>query len=156
MAMTNEHPTTPNKILLQYLKDIDTSLTIAPSTSTSNAFTYWIGNAGLYFVKGLMSDPVNPFLTYLFATDNNVVFGTFGVFKMDFTPLTLKYVYTPLTISSGLAFSVTSLFRISMTDANDFLFAGKAQILTDGIDTQTFVTSYGYVMKGRTSDSNKN
>ncbi len=152
MAMTNEHPTTPNKILLQYLKNIVLDTTTAPTSGS----TYWIGNAGLYFVKGLMSDPVNPFLTYLFATDKNVASGTFGVFKMDFTPLTLKYVYTPLTISSGLAFNVTSLFRISMTDANDFLFAGKTQSLTDGINTQTFVTSYGYVMKGRTSDSDKN
>ncbi len=103
-----------------------------------------------------MNDPANTFLAYLFATDINVASGKFGVFKMDFTPTTLKYVYTPLTISSGLAFSVTSLFRTSMTDANDFLFAGKAQSLTDGINTQTFFTSYGYVMNGRTSDSNKN
>ena len=139
-----------------YIKNIVLDTIIAPRASTSNATTYWIGNPGLYFVKGLMSDPVNTFITYLFATDNNVASGTFGVFKMDFTPSTLKYVYTPLTISSGLTFSVTSLFRISLTDANDFLFAGKAQSLTDGINTQTFVTSYGYVMKGRTSDSNKN
>jgi hypothetical protein len=94
--------------------------------SASNSFSYWIGSPGLYFVKGLMNDPVNSFLAYLFATDNSVASGTFGVFKMDFTPSTLKYVYTPLTISSGLAFSVTSLFRSSLTDANDFLFAGKA------------------------------
>jgi hypothetical protein len=73
-----------------------------------------------------MNDPVNSFLSYLFVTDNSVASGTFGVFKMDFTPTTLKYGYTALTLSSGLAFSVTSLARISLTDANDFFFAGKA------------------------------
>ena len=59
-------------------------------------------------------------------------------------------------MASGLPFSVTSLTRTSLTDANDFLFAGKAQSLTDGINTQIFPTSYGYVMKGKTSDSNQN
>ena len=126
LAATNEDQTTPNKILLQYLKNIQPGSTTAPSTANSNALSYWIGDLGLYFVKGLMNDPANSFIAYLFATDNSVASGTFGVFKMDFTPSTLKYVYTPLTISSGLAFSVTSLFRSSLTDANDFLFAGKA------------------------------
>jgi hypothetical protein len=59
-------------------------------------------------------------------------------------------------MASGLSFSVTSLTRTSQTDANDFLFAGKAKSLTDGINTQTFSTSYGYVMKAKTSDPNKN
>ncbi len=85
-----------------------------------------IGNPGFYFFKGLMNDPLNKFFAYLFTTDNSVDSGTFGVFKMDFTTITPKYCYTPLTMSSGLAFSVTSLYRISLTDANDFLFAGKA------------------------------
>ena len=75
---------------------------------------------------------------------------------MDFTPTILKYGYTPLTMSSGLSFSVTSLTRTSQTDANDFLFAGKAKSLTDGINIQIFPTSYGYVMKAKTSDSNIN
>ena len=92
MAMTNEHPTTPNKILLQYLKNIDTSSTTAPTTENSKAFTYWIGNAGLYFVKGLMNDPVNSFLAYLFVTDKSVASGTFRVLKMDFSTVTPKYV----------------------------------------------------------------
>ena len=99
MALTNEHPTTPNKILLEYLKNIDTSSTIAPQTSTSNATTYWIGNAGLYFVEGIMNDPVNSFLAYLFVTDKNVASGTFGVFKMNFTASPYKYVYTALSMS---------------------------------------------------------
>ena len=73
-----------------------------------------------------MNDPLNTFFAYLFTTDNSVDSGTFGVFKMDFTTITPKYCYTPLTMSSGLAFSVTSLNRISLTEANDFLFAGKA------------------------------
>jgi hypothetical protein len=59
-------------------------------------------------------------------------------------------------MASGLPFSVTSLTRTSLTDANDFLFAGKAKSLTDGINNQTFSTSYGYVMKAKTSDSNIN
>ncbi len=75
---------------------------------------------------------------------------------MDFSTVLPKYVYTALTIASGLPFSVTSLTRTSLTDANDFLFAGKAQSLTDGANTQTFATSYGYVMKAKTSDSNIN
>jgi hypothetical protein len=75
---------------------------------------------------------------------------------MDFSTTTPKYIYTALTMASGLPFSVTSLAWTSQTDANDFLFAGKAQILTDGINTKTFPTSYGYVMKAKTSDSNQN
>jgi hypothetical protein len=71
---------------------------------------------------------------------------------MDFSTVIPKYVYTILTMASGLPFSVTSLTRTSLTDANDFLFAGKAKILTDGTNTQTFATSYGYVMKAKTSD----
>jgi hypothetical protein len=59
-------------------------------------------------------------------------------------------------MASGLTFSVTSLTRTSQTDANDFLFAGKAQSLTDGINTQTFPTRYGYVMMAKTSNSNIN
>jgi hypothetical protein len=92
----------------------------------------------------------------LFTTDKSVASGTFGVFKMDFSTVLPKYVYTVLTMASGLPFSVTSLTRTSQTDANDFLFAGKAQSLTDGINTQIFPTSYGYVMKAKTSDSNIN
>ncbi len=75
---------------------------------------------------------------------------------MDFSTVTPKYIYTALTMASGLPFSVTFLTRTSQTDANDFLFAGKARILTDGINTQTFPTSNGYVMKAKTSDSNMN
>jgi hypothetical protein len=92
----------------------------------------------------------------LFTTDKSVASGTFGVFKMDFSTPNPKYHYTILTIASGLPFSVTSLTRTSQTDANDFLFAGKAKSLTDGINTRTFATSYGYVMKAKTSDSNQN
>ncbi len=75
---------------------------------------------------------------------------------MDFSTTTPKYIYTALNMASGLPFSVTSLTRTSQTDANDFLFAGKAKNLTDGINTQTFPTSQGYVMKAKTSDSNIN
>jgi hypothetical protein len=59
-------------------------------------------------------------------------------------------------MASGLPFSVTSLTRTSQADANDFLFAGKAKILTDGTNNQIFPTSYGYVMKAKTSDPNQN
>ena len=71
-----------------------------------------------------MNDPLNSFLAYLFTTDKNVDSGTFGVFKMDFTPTTLKYVYTALSMSSGSSFSVNCIIKTSLTDANDFLFAG--------------------------------
>ena len=151
MAMTNEHPTTPNKILLFYLKNIDTSSTNVPTGS--NSLNYWIGNAGLYFVKGLINDPVNSFLAYLFVTDKNVTLGTFGVFKMNFTASPYKHIYTALTMSSGSGFSVNTFARTSLIDANDFFFAGKAQSLTDGTTTKTFPTGIGYVMKAKTSDS---
>ncbi len=57
LAMTNEHPNTPNKILFMYLKNIVLGSTAAPTGS--NAKTYWIGNPGLYFVQGLMNNPIN-------------------------------------------------------------------------------------------------
>ena len=103
-----------------------------------------------------MNDPVNSYLAYLFAIDKNINFGTFGVFKIDFTPTSYKYVFTELSMSSGSSFSVNCIVRTSKTDANDFLFAGKAQSLTDGITTKTFSTTTGYVMKAKTSDSTKN
>ena len=149
MALTNEHPTTPNQILLMYLNNIVIGSTTPPTSRNA----YYIGNAGLYFVKGLMNDPVNSVLAYLFATDKNVASGTFGVFKMDFTSLPYKYVYTALSMGSGLGFTVNTLARTSLSDANDFFFAGKAQSLTDGTTTKTFTTGIGYVMKGKTTDS---
>lgn len=141
---------------MTYLKNIVLGSTSAPSTAKSTALTYKMGDAGLYFVEGLMNDPTNAYLAYLFTTDKNVASGTFGVFKMDFTPSSLKYIYTAFTSSSGSPFSVNSLVRTSQTDANDFLFAGKAKSLTDGTTTLTFNTTYGYVMQGKTSDSAKN
>ena len=56
-------------------------------------------------------------------------------------------------MSSGSAFKVNTLVRTSLTDANDFLFVGKAQSLTDGTLTKTFPTATGYVMKAKTNDS---
>ena len=91
-------------------------------------------------------------MNYLFVTDKSVASGTFGVFKMDFSTVTPKYIYTALSMSSGSGFTVNTLTRTSQTDANDFLFAGKAQSLTDGITTKTFTTATGYVMKGMTTD----
>jgi hypothetical protein len=104
-------------------------------------------------VKDLLNDPVNSFLAYLFVTDKNVASGTFGVFKMNFTASPYKFIYTALSMSSGSGFSVNTFARTSLTDANDFLFAGKAQSLTDGMTTKTFPTPTGYVMKGKTTDS---
>ena len=71
-AYTNEDPTTPNQIVLAYLKNIVLGSTTAPSTASSKALTYKIGHAGLYFVEGLMNDPTNAYLAYLFTTDKNV------------------------------------------------------------------------------------
>ena len=59
MAMTNEDPIISNKILLYYLKNIVLGSTISPSTANSNAFSYWIERLGLYFVEGLMNNPLN-------------------------------------------------------------------------------------------------
>ena len=114
--------------------------------------SYRVGVAGKYFIKGLIDDPTNSFIAYLFATDINVNLGTFGVFKMNFTSLPYKYNYTAFTMSSGSYFSVNSIVRTSLTDANDFYFAGKTRSFTDGFTSQTFQTGYGYLMKGKTSE----
>ena len=109
-----------------------------------------------------MNDNSNSFIVYLFTTDKNLNQGTFGVFKIDFAPASLtpplspKYVYTTLSMSSGSSFSVNSIIWTSLTDANDFLFAGKALNLTDGTIIKSFPTATGYVMKGKTSDSTLN
>ena len=113
LVLTNEDQTTLKRILLEYVKNIDTSSKIATRSSTSNATTYWIGNPGKYFVKGLMNDTMNNSIIYLFTTDKNLASGTFGVFKMDFTPTSLKYVYTALSMSSGSSFSVNCIIRTS-------------------------------------------
>jgi hypothetical protein len=107
LASTNEDQTTPNKILLEYLQNILLGSTTTPTFRS----TYWIGNAGLYYVKGLMDDPTYSFFTYLFITDNSVGSGTFGVFKMDFSYSIPNYVYTALSMSSGLGFTVNTLTR---------------------------------------------
>ena len=103
--MTNEDSINTNRILLEYVKDIVIGSTTPPSSMT----TYWIGNPGIYFVKSLMDDPLNSFLAYLFTTDKNLNSGTFGVFKMDFTPTSFKYVYTTLSMSSGSSFTVNCI-----------------------------------------------
>ncbi len=59
MAMTNEDPNTLNMILLMYLKNID--LVLNPAPIGSNILSYWIGDLGLYFVQGLMNNPLNSF-----------------------------------------------------------------------------------------------
>ena len=79
-----------------------------------------------------MNDPQNDFFVYLFTTDESVNQGTFGVFKMDFTSTILKYGYTALSLSSGSSFSVNCIIRTSLTDGNDFYFAGKTLSLTNG------------------------
>ena len=122
-----------------------------------NAFSYKLGPpAGLFIVKGLINDPMDSFLAYLFTLDKYQNKGIFGVFKIDFTSLPPKYVYTALTMSTGSSFSVNSIIRTSKNDANDFYFAGKFQNFTDGTTTETFPTVTGYIMKGITSDSTKN
>ena len=74
---------------------------------------------------------------------------------MDFTSSIPKYVYTTLTMSHGSYFSVNTITRSSLTDANDFYFAGKAINLSDGINPKTLPTATGYVMAGKTSDKTK-
>jgi hypothetical protein len=44
-----------------------------------------MGKIGLFNVIGLMNDPLNTKIAYLFTLDKNVNQETFGVFKMDFT-----------------------------------------------------------------------
>ena len=74
---------------------------IGSSTMPATRNSYKIGVPGKYFVKGLIDDPVNPYFVYLFTADINLNPGTFGVFKMDFTQSSLKYVYIDLSMSSG-------------------------------------------------------
>lgn len=71
---------------------------------------------------------------------------------MDFSPTSLNYVYTTLTIGSGQSFKVNSIVRTSLTDPNDFYFAGKAQSLTDGALTKKFSLATGYVMMAKTNN----
>ena len=99
-----------------------------------------------------MNDPANSYFAYLFTSDKSLYTETFGVFKLDFTPSSLKYVYTTLSMSTGQVFSVNFIVKSSSTDANDFIFAGKTISLSDGKTTKTFPTSTGYVMKAKTSD----
>lgn len=87
-VFTNEDQTNLDKILLEYLKEIVIGSEIAPAYR----ITYKIGALGKYFVTGLIDDPVNNYLAYLFTTDKNVNSGVFGVFKMDFSFTTPKYV----------------------------------------------------------------
>ena len=75
---------------------------------------------------------------------------------MDFSFSTPQYAYTELSMSSGWSFSVNFIVRTSQTDANDFIFAGKAERLTDGITTKAFRIAKGYVMMGKTNNSNIN
>ena len=56
---------------MKYLTGIVIGSNIAPTTASSNAFTYKIGDPGKYFVKGLLDDPLNNYLVYLFTTDKN-------------------------------------------------------------------------------------
>ena len=58
-------------------------------------------------------------------------------------------------MSHGSYFSLNTIIRSSLADANDFYFAGKAIYLTDGINTKTLPTATGYVMTGKTSDKTK-
>ena len=83
--------------MLIYLRNIDIGTTNPPYKKAA----YKIGAAGKYFIKGLINDPNNSFVAYLFTVDNNVASGTFGVFKMNFTVLPYKYIYTALSMSAG-------------------------------------------------------
>ena len=58
---------------------------VGSTTTPTLKGNYYIGNHGLYFVKGLMNDPTNSYLAYLFTIDKNTNRGTFGVFKMGFS-----------------------------------------------------------------------
>ena len=84
-----------------YLTNINIDSTLGPKSVRSNATTYKIGDECKYFVKGLINDPADFYLAYLFTSDKNLDPETFGVFKLDFTPSSLKYVYTTLSMSTG-------------------------------------------------------
>ena len=99
--LTNEDPANLNQIVIGYYKNIILNSITAPVNPNSNVTAYKLGSAGKYFIKGLINDPINSYLVYLFTIDNNINSGTFGVFKMDFNPSTLKYIYTTLSMSSG-------------------------------------------------------
>jgi len=115
--------------MMIYIKKVVINSTISPNST--NRITNKFGVEGKYFIKGLIDDPVNLFFVYLFTIDMNVASGTFGVFKIDFTSSIIKYVYTELSMSSGQYFSVNSIIRTSLTNGNDFHFAGKAQTISD-------------------------
>ncbi len=63
-AITNEDLTNNYQILLALLKNITIGGTTIPASSN-----YKIGVEGKYFIEGVMDDPGNSFIAYLFATD---------------------------------------------------------------------------------------
>ncbi len=64
---------------------------------------------------------------------------------MDFS--SYKYVSTSLTIGFGSSFSVNTIVSASVTNANDFYFAGKTKNLTDKTIIKTFSSEVGFIMK---------
>ena len=55
----------------------------------------------------------------------------------------------------GSSFSVNTIFRSSLINANDFYFAGKTKSMTDGIITKTFSSKVGFVMKALTTNQDE-
>ena len=98
-----------------YLSNIVIGSTNAPAINKK--YTNKIGVAGKYFIKGLINDPMNSYFFYLFTIDKSVASGNFGVFKIDFTRSFFKYVYTTLSMSSGLSFKAQS-FSDDITNRN--------------------------------------
>ena len=118
----------------------------------TTAEAFYLGFLGLFTINGLANDPLNDNLAYIYFTDSNINGGTFQVIKIDFSSNPQKYITALLTIGSGTSFSVNTIVSTSVTNANDFYFAGKTKRLTDGIRTKTFSSEVGFVMKAITTN----
>ena len=50
---------------------------------------------------------------------------------------------------------MNSIVRTSITNANDFYFAGKTKSLSDGVTNKTFISEVGFIMKAITSNQDE-
>ena len=96
---------------------------------------------------------MNNKIAYIYFTVHNLIGDYFKVQKVDFS--TLLYAGISLTIGSGSSFSVNTIVSTSITNANDFYFAGKTKSLTDGKITKTFSSEVGFVMKAITTNQDE-
>jgi len=101
-------------------------------------------------VKGLINDPSNAYLVYLFVIDKND-FNEFRVFKINFNTSKLDYLNAKFSSSSSI--SVNSVIRRTFFNGEkDFLFVGKFMPGAVNSITKSLI-GYSFVKKANTTDS---